>query len=171
MIKLAVVVVMLFGFGLALAGCNDDGGGGSLESYFAELGAAQTASQERTPEPGADPGDIPEDAPIEEVRRLLSEGLTATRGLNDAYLADVDAIDPPGSVEDEHEAFVASIENVGAWLDDMIEEAATVESLKDFDAAVQRTYPPVEQGYTDACLALQTIADDNAIDVDLGCTH
>lgn len=166
----AILLLMLSA--VTLLGCDGGGDELSLKEYYAELSRAQVEAGQRTPSADVDPGDIPADTPPEELRRLLKEGLRASRELNEAFLEDLKSIEPPAEAESVHEDYLAAIDAVGAWIEGTIETVDGVDSLEEFEKQVDLSaYRDIEQGFIEACTELERIAADNGIEVDLECTH
>jgi hypothetical protein len=87
-----------------------------------------------------------------------------------AYVDGIKALEVPGSVQDEHDASVTTYEAVLQEFEAIIDDLGTAQNQDDLrtifegeslNAAIQRT--------VEACNALQAIADDREIDVNLEC--
>jgi len=119
------------------------------------------------------------------AERLWSEGvgqdIEASRdyfdGLVDIFeqtLNDLKNLQPPAEARDAHDEFVVGLAEALALWDNFSDQLGDVESPSEMEAlfAELRDDPAlgaVTWRMYDACLELQAIADENGIDVDLGC--
>jgi hypothetical protein len=167
----AVGIALVMGVATA---CGDGEDKLSVEEYFQKLQTISDDLREREEALGSefqtafDPETSP-DAAIDTLGRVLGEGASASREVFD----DVDSLDPPSEVEDAHNEFLREGRATTRLLETLADRAAEVESLfgledvhaelegPDFEAAGVRL--------EDACRALEGIAADNGIEVDLDC--
>ena len=102
--------------------------------------------------------------------RDFFDGLGA---LAEDFIADLESIDPPSEVEDAHNEIVAAQAEGLELLEDLNERAQLVESISDMEELSAEFAGPVFTDVSDrseeACFALEAVADDNGIDVDLEC--
>lgn len=88
-------------------------------------------------------------------------------------VSELESIDPPSEVEDAHNEFVAVQAEGLELLEDLDERAQRAESASDFEELSAELDGPVFTDVSDrgeqACFALEAIADENGIDVDLEC--
>jgi hypothetical protein len=159
------------GAALALtAACN--GGGGeslSLDEYFRELDQLQNAGDERIngiPFPQVDPS-----APVEDSRETFEGYFDEVVAAADDITSDISALDPPDEARDAHEEYVEALGGIEEFANNYRDRLAGADSPaelaevllgNDEDAAIT-------ERIDNSCVALQEIADDNAIDVDLEC--
>lgn len=153
------------------------GGGGSelsLEDYFQQMGAiAQELDKNTSDLAQKYDEDVNAAADEEEALRLTAQffedGAKETR----AALDKVKKLNPPSQARDEHKEFVAAGEALVALFPDVIQRARDAKSAEDIQAlADDLNGPPFSDASNrsdEACFALQKIADDNNIDVDLTC--
>lgn len=96
---------------------------------------------------------------------FLDKSLAAT----DEQLAEFEALDPPSEAESEHEDLVEAGRAIRGVLADVIDRYDEFGSLDEVSQFFTTNLGDVGQQGTDACNALQTVAADNDINVDLGC--
>ena len=162
---------LLLALGAVAGACGGDGGGLSLEEYFQQADElqnradAQFAEQEsgEGPEEGASEGEIAAFArdSVEESARILRD---AAGGFEE--------LDEPSEVEDAHARLVEAISDgadaIQAIIDDLPDtlsmDLESLDALFDSEEA-NDAFMRLDE----ACVDLQTIADDNSIDVDLEC--
>lgn len=139
-----------------------------LEAYFQDLDDAENKFRAGQETAGAAFADVDETTPIQDVIDLLTE----LRDVIDEFVANLEDIDPPPEAEAAHNESIAGFQvasdAIGEALDAADSGTTTSEVLAIFEA------PEVVQAETalDAtCEALQTLADDNGIAVDLSCQH
>ena len=93
--------------------------------------------------------------------------------LTEDFVADIESIDPPSEVEDAHNEIVAAQAEGLELLEELNERAQRVVSISDMEELSAEFEGPVFTDISDrseqACFALEAIADDNGIDVDLEC--
>jgi hypothetical protein len=171
--SILVFLLLLACAGIVVAcggGGDGDGGGGgggqSLEAYFQELIAVKD-------ELGAKADAVEEEFPaaflesaatrdyLVETSAIVAEAVDALRG-----------IDPPQEVQSAHGEFVDALAaSQEAW-DGLVDELGENPSPTDVADVSERLGPQLEAASADfetACLALEAIATDNGIDVDLEC--
>ena len=169
-VVVAATTLLLF-TALATA-CDGDGGGLSLEEYFQQADELQNQADAQFAE--QESGEGPEEgASEEEIAAFARQSIeSSTDILSDAAEAFGD-LDPPSEVEDAHARLVEALSDgadaIQAVADDL-PDALSMADLEGLDARFD------SEGLNDAfmrldeaCVALQTIADDNSIDVDLEC--
>jgi hypothetical protein len=169
-----LVTALLFGVGAITAACGGGEDELTLEEYFQKLQTISDDLEEREKaldiefEMAFDPETSP-DTSVDTAQRVMGEAASASREVFD----DVDSLDPPSEVEDAHNEFLREGRATTRLLETLADRAAEVESLfgledvhaelegPDFEAAGVRL--------EDACRALEGIAADNGIEVDLDC--
>jgi hypothetical protein len=186
----SLIVVLLLTFGLTAAGCGDDDGGGEdtpaadteepsdgepteasepssgLEAYFEDLDDVEDAFRIGQASSQADFTSVDETTPLEDVITLFEE----LQGVIDEFVAGLEGIDPPPAAEAAHEETIAGFQAISELIDEAIaavEGGATADELFAFfetDEAVQAS-----EALDATCNALQALADDNSIAVDLSC--
>jgi hypothetical protein len=152
----------------ASAACGDDSSAGSqltLEEYFERLEAAYTRAYEAEAalEEQLDQGGRDD---LEAVR----DTVPAFGDIHDSLIADLTGLDPPdaarnghGDILDAHGAIRTELER----LEEDSKDAQSVDELMSLGDTAE--FAAADEAFTAACSALQEIADDNAIDVDLDC--
>ncbi len=171
---LLLVAGMLLGAVVAACGGGGGGGGGgelSLEQYFDQVGAIVEGLEERTATLDQ-PLEQEFDSEAEQIE-AFRDAFTIVRPVFQDFVDDLDDLDPPAGVADAHGELVAGFANLMGGLEDLIDQLAEVESTAEFTELLLG--PDSEFGsaigqLAVACLQLQSIADDNAIDADRECT-
>jgi hypothetical protein len=150
---------------IAFAAC-----GGSdamtLEEYFEEFQTTNNEFEERADKLFEEVDDTDPDA--------LKQAFRDTPPLIDEFIDELQAMDPPSEAADAHneaveagrvlvqeyEAFVEDFDDTDGSLDELLEVLEGIETSALGDALEE---------FGTACEQLQTIADDNEIEVDLEC--
>ncbi len=146
--------------------CGGGGGGQSLGEYFQELnaveddlGAQVDAAQQEFPT--AFQESVATRDYLVEISSILEDALDALRGM-----------DPPEQVQSAHSEFIdAAALNRELW-QDLAADLGDAPSPADVADVSERYGPQLEAAsarFETACLALEAIAADNDIDVDLDC--
>lgn len=158
---------------LLIAACGDGDDSMSLEEYLqaveAQLQQADEASEAVFDDPefteiATGTGELTDDD-----RDVVRAALERIAGAFDDFIEEVDSLNPPGDLEEEHEEFVAAYRSLQEQFESQIltrvDEAATVEELDQSFAALgdagERTNA--------ACSALQSAADEEDVAVSLNC--
>ena len=169
LVRYAAAAVLL----ALMAACNGGDGGDSLtiEQYFAELERIGNDAQARI-----DEIDLPEldaDASFEESRDALADFFAASTEVSGDAIGEVQNLEPPAEVEDEHDRYVESLGEIPEISSDLEQRIRDAETEEEYEEVVGNENPlgAVGDEVTAACDALQQIADDNEIEVDLGCAE
>jgi len=104
-----------------------------------------------------------------EATRVYFEGFEA---IFEQTLNDLNDLHPPAEVRDAHDEFVAALAAGLAVWEDFSTQLADVESpsgLKTLLAEFELAFDAAAERLDNACLQLQGIADQNAIEIDLEC--
>lgn len=158
------------GFGVA---CNDsDGSSLTLEEYFQQIDAIQNDNDAQFATQEASVQEPAPDATGEERAQLFKDSLSSSAAiLTDSAEAAAD-IDAPDEVADEHDEIVAAInELVDAVEAVEVPDTLTFEELAQSDSTFfsGQELNDAFDHLTTACNALEAIAADNGITVDLAC--
>ena len=168
-LTLALIALLLLAFGAFTAvACGDDSE--ALKEYFDRVAAADEQIDQQL-EALENPTDR-EFASAEEELAAIQGFYNATPPLIRDFISVLEEIDPPAEVEDAHKEVVdaarASAEEWEAQADQLNE----AESLRDLIAKLfveNLALKAAGERFAEACLAVQDIADENEIDVDLDC--
>lgn len=175
LVPLALIAVMVLAFGAIAAACGDGGDGGgdelTLEEYFQRLetigqdyddaGSALNQEMEAKFDAAA-----PEDEQIALFRDFLDEALP----LVSDFVNDLDDLSPPAAAADAHNDAVEAGQDLVGMFENVIVVADEATLFADAAALLDAPgFTEASDSFTNACLALQEIADDNGIDVDLRC--
>ena len=161
----------------AVAGaCGGSGGGGelTLEEYFQRIDVLGNDFEDDinrlTDEFEEAAQEVRTEEQLIEPFRDFFDRLGA---LTEDFIADLESIDPPSEVEDAHNEIVAAQAEGLELLEELNERAQRVVSISDMEELSAEFEGPVFTDISDrseqACFALEAIADDNGIDVDLEC--
>ena len=196
----SLVVVLLLTFGLVAAACSDDDGNGEdtpaadteepsdgeptepdageptgasepspdLEAYFAELDEVEDQFRIGQASSQADFTSVVETTPLEDVITLFEE----LQDVIDEFVAGLEGIDPPDEAAAAHEETIAGFQAISQLIDEAIaavEGDGTADELFAFFDSEEATQ--ASDALDATCEALQTLADDNAISVDLSCQN
>ncbi len=160
--------VLLLGFVGIAAAC---GGGGSLsaEEYFEKLEAIGNEAQEK--EDAAQPSEEEAaNAAPEEQKQTGIELLNSFAEINQDAFDRADGLNPPDDIRQTHDDFIAAGRDLVQKFEDLADQAEDVppEGIEDFFNS-QVFVEPTFAEFDEACFALQKIADDSGIGVDLAC--
>jgi hypothetical protein len=90
--------------------------------------------------------------------------------LDDA-VSDLEDLSPPNEAETQHERVIETLKNVASTARDSFDELDAAQTFDDVFAVVEGdAFTQANEAFTAACLDLQSVAADNGIAVDLGCT-
>lgn len=155
---------------LTLAATACGGGGSTLQEYFDELHGIQTSFEQKGKDLQAElqtklQGVTTQAEALPLFKGFLEDSLTAADGL----VADLDAIDPPSEVQSQHQDLVDAAKAIRGGLSDVIDRFDEFASIDEISQFFTTDLADIEQQGTDACNSLQTVADDNDVNVDLSC--
>ena len=161
-----LVVAALIVGSVLLAGC----GGGEeeldLDQYFQRLEDIGDDAQARMGMLQEEYQEVGED--IEATRDYVD----AVEGITKQALNDLKDLHPPAEARDAHDEFVGGASEMLAVWEDRSDQLAGVESLSELQAVLVEDKPAsdaVAKRVDNACRQLQGIADENGIEVDVGC--
>ena len=166
---LALVAGLTLAFGILAAACGDgdgDGGGDgglTLEEYFQQL---ETLSTKLDDDAGALGEQMQATQDVEEGKAIFAQFV----GVLEAFVADLEALDAPDEAQAAHDeavaagsAFLAEFQSAV----DASQDATTFEEI--FAATESEGFTGADEAFTATCVAMEGIATDNSITVDLGC--
>jgi hypothetical protein len=153
----APAAVLLLG-----AGCIFGGGAMSLEDYFADLDKAD--------QDVSDAFDafqtIAEGQDVEEVKAAYQDLVDAIDGL----ISNMEDLDPPDEAKEQHDAALEALRGFRDEFAAAVDEAQGASSLAELGQAfASDDLNTASQTFTDACVELQGVADENEVDASLGC--
>jgi len=150
------------------------GGALSLEEYFKRLEEIDDRSTERS-DALQEELNLISDATAQDQDRIdaAQSAFPEFVAVLDEFLASLDKLEPPKEVQADHEEALDAGREASTFFDDAAADVAAAESLSEVDLALSVLNSPeftaADQRFTDACVSLQKKADDNNIDVNLGC--
>jgi len=141
----------------------------TLEHYFAELQRITDDAEERFDE--IEFPDVAADASFEESRDALADFFDASTDVSEDAIDDIRNLNPPDEAADEHDAFVDALEKLPSATGDYADRIREAEDEDEYNDIVGDEDPleTISSEIDEACVALQQIADDNSIEVDLEC--
>ena len=142
----------------------------TLEQYFDKLHGLQTSFEQKGKDLQAElqtkvQGITTDAEGLPLFKGFLEDSLTAVDGLVD----DLEAIDPPGEVQSQHQDFITAGKAIRDAAADVIGRFDEFTSVDEVAQLFTTDLADIGQQGTDACNALQSVADDNDINVDLSC--
>jgi hypothetical protein len=168
-----LVVILPLALAAAAVACGG-GGPSSLEDYFERLDEIRDDVSERSDTLNRDFGDeldaaATDDEELQTIQGFYSEFASLMIGAVD----DLGALGPPQEAESLHGDFVDVQSDGLALLSDLVEELNDAESPSDaeerFDEMFVDALGEISRREDEACFALQRLADDKDIGVDLDC--
>lgn len=178
---IALIAVAILSLGAVASACGggDDGGNGggggpelTLEDYFQQLGEIDdTFSAEADAIETASGGTAASLEDEEATLNLLADDLGKQLDLVDAFISDVADLNPPAEAQEAHDEAVAAFRELAGLLENVIDEVGNAESMADLEAIDDTELTAADERVTEACLAVEQIAADNDIDVDLDCVE
>src|SRR3990170_1875325 len=154
--------------GSAAAACAGGGGELSLQEYFQRLDRIQNDLDQRQ-------ADIESESPeaLGEVEPIKDASQSFLALLKEA-LDDVDSLNPPAEAQEAHDEFVSAIEKLVEVNEGLTQRIEAIESRSELrELFIQLENDPefsaAGEGVGKTCKALQDIAKDNGIGVDLAC--
>ena len=161
-----LVVAALIVGSVLLAGCVGGEEELDLDQYFQRLEGIGDDAQTRMGMLQEEYQEVGED--IEATRDYVD----AIEGITKQALNDLKDLHPPAEVRDAHDEFVGGASQMLAVWEDRSDQLAGVESLSELQAVLVEDRPAsdaVAERVDNACRQLQGIADENGIEVDVGC--
>ncbi len=155
--------------GVVAAACDggDSGGELSVEQYFEQVGVIVEDLQGRTAT-FEQPLEQEFDSEAEQIE-AFRDAFTTAIPIFRAFVDDLSDIDAPPEVADAHGDLIAGIAGLVDGLEELTARLAGVESLSEMQDLVVSGFGSAIGQLAAACLELQSIAEDNDIDVDIGC--
>ena len=153
---------------IVVAACG--GGGLSLEEYFTKMDDLQSSFEQMSEDSQAQVQAALQDVTSnDEALVVFKEYLEENLAAIDEQLGRFEDLTPPGEAESEHEDLLEAGDAIRDALADVIGRYDEFDSVDEVAQSFDTNLGDAEQQGTDACNALQAVAEDNDIDVDLGC--
>lgn len=170
LVPIALVLLALGSFAACGGGENESL---TLEGYFEQLEALDSAFDDRNDDliERADEGTANASSAAEELDVFVDFFVEATE-IADKFVGELDELNGPSEVDAAHReavesgrAFVGVMENASSGIEIAEDETAA-------GAVAEGAFTSAEFARFDAaCATLQSIADENAIDIDLDCEN
>lgn len=153
---------------LLFAGCGDDDGGAvSLEGYFVDLEVAAIAYDESAG--SIDAALEGSTDPVNDFKEIFSGAVDHI----DTFVDTLAGMTPPSEVLTEHAATVDRGRAVFAAFEDVVAELNEVGDLNELNTVLEGSTMAalIQAGdlFSDGCESLQSVAEVEAIEVDLRC--
>ena len=162
-------VALLLTLGVIGTACG--GGASSLEEYFQEVEQLRgdVVGQSERLQDGFDRAINLADSE-EATVQAFRDFFTDASAIFAEFVTDIDALEPPDAVADAHREAVEAFEDSQVAISNFSARLNQVESEAELDGLFETfDSEPAFDRFEEACLALQEIADDNDIAVDLDC--
>lgn len=173
-VKLALTALAAAAFAGMASTCGDGDGDLTLGEYFERVKAIHEVGEKRFApvandfSTAFDPKGAVQDR-IEALRNALNGAVAANRARADDY----DRLNPPSQAEEQHNELVGSISDVADLLADLSARTEEVDSQSDLKEMLaefeKREFVEAAERPGRVCVALQTVADENNVKVDLAC--
>ena len=168
-LRLAFPAILLAAMAAFAAACGGSGETLTLEEYFQRLDAVDNEADER--------GQAIEDEFPQafEEPKPTQEFINSLTALVRDFVDGLEQIDPPAQVEDAHNEAAAAGTDLAQVLEEAAPQLESVESASELEDVIgdvfaeNSEFAAADERFTNSCVALQQIADDNDIDVDLDC--
>ena len=165
----ALACVLLLVFGAIAAACGPDGEQLTLEEYFRR---SQTLVDDQGKRSSPVETKLVENL---ESATSLEEQVEASRAFFSFALSEIEEfiqnlrdLDPPAEVEDAHNQMADGFQEVAVFTENLIDQLNGVDSEAAL-TALFTDYVSVFEPLEAPCRALEEIADDNGIEIDLDC--
>jgi hypothetical protein len=163
-IRTVLAAIALVGFGVLSSACSGDDAL-TLEEYFQEVGELDDEQAERSAEVEQNLEELGDDASVDEFADLFDDQVASLS----KFGADLDNIDPPEEVEDEHEEAVRAINAATEQFDAAIDDFRDADTVDEGFATIDEADTSEIDNATAACRDLEQIALDNNIEADFDC--
>ncbi len=156
-------------------------GGGeelTLEEYFQRVEAASDDFQKGADALEQDSPSLDDFDSVDEVTEAMRDNLDASLLLFTEFADELEDIDPPAEVRDEHDELVVAVNGLAEAFGDvdfegLLSQLEAVESVSDveelFGQLFGSEFIAALERMDNACSDLKVIASDNSFDLDLEC--
>jgi len=161
----AVLTVLVLGQGACSGGDGKGGGGGplTLEEYFDELEGSSMDLDERT-------ASVADTLATSDDLDELKEAASQYPDILGDFVEDLEALEAPREAAAAHQDAIDAGQAFLDLLEGVVDDAQQAETVDEFGGVLgSDDVAAASTAFTRTCVALQQIADGNAIDVDLGC--
>jgi hypothetical protein len=168
LIVFSLIAATVLALGAAAGACGGGGEELTLEEYFQKMQAISAEAVQET-----EALDEKFEALEEDDFGGLRDLFAANTAITADTFGDMDDIDPPGEVEDAHIEFVDAGEDVAELMEGFGDDLADVDSTSELEQAFERVVglEAASARIDTACAALEKIAAENDISVDLDCDY
>jgi hypothetical protein len=160
---------LLLAFGVVAGACKNGGGSGgdalTLEEYFQQLDEAENGFREKDG-PLNDQLSALDDSTVDQAPDLLEQVQEAINEFVDA----LEGIEPPDAAATAHQETVAGFQQLSGLFEEALPQVKDATTLEEAFAPFSTDeFMSISDSLDGTCAALQGVADDNDITVDLGC--
>ncbi len=160
-----LIAVSLLAVGSFAAACGGDDEALSTQQYFARLDDLEAQFEAGLQEAGTD---VPTDN--EDALTVIQETLANTLTLYASFADSVSDLKPPEGIRSQHEELEEAMRAFGDVLTEYSGEISNVASMEELQAlASNEALEAAGTRAEEACLALQQIAANAGIELDLNC--
>ena len=169
LLALTFSAALLLAFAATAVACGDDSL--TLEEYFQQLEALTATAEERGAEfQDAFDAQVDAVASEEEWLAVLEDAFTKSQLIFTTFADGLTELNPPAVVEELHNEFVDVSAELLASLEEVLNELDLDSVANLFDGLLEESGAnQAGERFDKTCAALQDIADENEIDVDLDC--
>jgi hypothetical protein len=167
-LRVAGAVLAVAVLSMAVA-CGGGSGAMSLEEYFDELQQLDddfSQAQDELDEEYTDRLDVDEFS--DEVGDDFQSYFASTRSAAADFVEELEGLDPPGEAEEAHNNAVDQFNDCLADTENVADDIGNAESFEQISEILNESTGSCEDT-TESCNDLQSVADDNDIDVNLSC--
>ena len=149
--------------------CGGGSGAMSLEEYFEELQQLDdefSQTQDELDEEYTDKLDVDEFS--DEVGDDFQAYFASTRGAAGDFVGELEGLEPPEEAEEAHNAAVEQFNDCLTDTENTADDIGDAESFEEISEILNESTGSCEDT-TESCNELQSVADENDVDVNLSC--
>ena len=169
LLPLALIALLLLAFGASVAACGEDSL--TLEEYFQQLEALSDVSGERFVEiRDAYDAELAAAAPEEDVLAAYETLLANTQSIFTTFAEGLSDLNPPAVVEELHNEYADRSAELTSSTEQVLSKFGNLDSVAEVEGLLKESGAnQAGDRFYETCTALQDIAAENEIDVDLDC--
>jgi hypothetical protein len=164
------IVRLVVGAALLAITANACGGGLSLEDYFAKMDDLSSSYDQQNQDLQQQvEADLAKAGSNEEALALFKDYLEKSLAAVNDQLSKIEAIDPPDEAEEAHRGLIEAGKGIRDALAGVVNRFDEFQNVEEIGQVFTTDLAAVGQRGDEACNALQDVADEHDIAVDLGC--
>lgn len=157
-----------------IAACGGDGGGMDAQAYLEALDDRLNQADDESEALFNDPEFVrvaSSSGPLSEAdREIARDALESVAATFDSFLADVEDLDPPEELQEEHDELLSAYRALDEQFSELVlGRVDDAETIDDINQAFDDLAAAAGERTSSACLAMQAEAEVNGVDVDLNC--